>query len=172
MGTKRTAHHITVRQKIWQSDPGRFAVEIRPDFTQTVPPAPDRRTVQRDSDRIPKNVLGGPLLRCSNHPLTGFFRDGCCNTGAEDAGEHIVCTEVTAEFLAFSSSRGNDLITPRPEFGFSGLKPGDRWCLCALRWVEALQAGAAPRLLLAATHENMLEYVPLAELKKYALDLN
>lgn len=128
--------------------------------------------MQRDSDNIPKNVLGGLLQLCSGDPLTGFYRDGCCNTGAGDAGAHVVCTEVTAEFLAFSKSRGNDLSTPHPEFGFAGLKPGDRWCLCALRWVEALQAGAAPRLVLAATHEAMLEYAPLTELKKYALDLN
>jgi uncharacterized protein (DUF2237 family) len=126
----------------------------------------------RDSDGIPKNVLGGPLATCSDAPRTGFYRDGCCNVGADDLGVHSTCVHVTAEFLAFSASRGNDLSTPMPEFGFPGLKPGDRWCLCAARWVEALQAGAAPRLVLAATHEIMLEYAPLAELKKYALDLN
>lgn len=128
--------------------------------------------MKRDDDRIPKNVLGGLLLPCSERPVTGFFRDGCCNTGAEDPGEHVVCTAVTADFLNFSLAVGNDLTTPRPEYGFPGLQPGDRWCLCALRWVEALQAGNAPRLILAATHEAMLQYVPLAELKKYALDLN
>ena len=128
--------------------------------------------LQRDSDRIPRNVLGGPLQICSERPLTGFYRDGCCNTGDDDAGVHAVCVRVTAEFLAFSRSRGNDLSTPNPEFGSPGLQPGDRWCLCALRWVEALQAGVAPQLALAATHEAMLELVPLAELKKYALDLN
>jgi uncharacterized protein (DUF2237 family) len=104
--------------------------------------------------------------------MTGFYRDGCCNTGDEDAGVHVACVQVTAKFLAFSQARGNDLTTPHPEFGFSGLQPGDRWCLCALRWVEALEAGVAPQLVLAATHEVMLEYAPLAELKKYALDLN
>ena len=128
--------------------------------------------MQRDSDRIPKNVLGGLLETCSEKPLTGYYRDGCCNTGDDDFGAHVVCVRVTAEFLAFSQSRGNDLSTPHPEFGFPGLKPGDRWCLCAARWVEALQAGIAPRLVLAATHESMLDYAPLAELKKYALDLN
>jgi len=128
--------------------------------------------VQRDSDNIPKNVLGGPLQSCSERPLTGFYRDGCCNTGSDDAGAHVVCVRVTADFLAFSQSCGNDLSTPHPEFGFPGLSPGDRWCLCALRWVEALRAGAPPSLILAATHEAMLEYVPLSELKKYALDLH
>jgi uncharacterized protein (DUF2237 family) len=128
--------------------------------------------MKRDSDGIPKNVLGGPLATCSDQPRTGFYRDGCCNVGADDLGVHSTCVQVTAEFLAFSASRGNDLSTPMPDYGFPGLKPGDRWCLCAARWVEALQAGAAPRLVLAATHEAMLEYAPLAELKKYALDLN
>lgn len=128
--------------------------------------------MQRDSDRIPRNVLGGPLQPCSERPLTGFYRDGCCNTGEDDVGLHVVCVQVTAEFLAFSQSCGNDLSTPQPEFGFPGLQPGDRWCLCALRWVEAFRRGAAPHLVLAASHEVMLEYVPLDELKKYALDLN
>jgi uncharacterized protein (DUF2237 family) len=126
--------------------------------------------MQRDFDRIPKNVLGGPLQTCSERPLTGYFRDGCCNTGDDDAGAHVVCAEVTAEFLAFSKARGNDLSTPHPEFGFPGLQPGDRWCLCALRWFEALHANAAPRLRLGATHEAMLNYVALETLKKYALD--
>ncbi len=128
--------------------------------------------MKRDSDNIPKNVLGGALQPCSEKPLTGFYRDGCCNTGDDDLGAHVICVRVTAEFLAFSQSRGNDLSTPHPEFGFPGLKPGDRWCLCGARWTEALQAGAAPHLVLAATHEAMLDYAPLAELKKYALDLN
>ncbi len=149
-----------------------MAIEFRPGFAQTDGPVSTCPAVQRDSDRIPKNVLGGLLLPCSERPLTGFYRDGCCNTGADDTGAHVVCVQVSAEFLDFSRARGNDLTTPHPEFGFPGLHPGDRWCLCALRWVEALQAGAAPRLVLAATHEAMLEYVPLAELKKYALDLN
>ena len=128
--------------------------------------------MQRDTGRIPKNVLGGPLQPCSERPVTGFFRDGCCNTSDEDIGAHVICVRVTAPFLEFSAARGNDLTTPHPEFGFPGLKPGDRWCLCAMRWVEALQAGMAPQLVLAATHEGMLEYTPLAELKKYAVDLN
>jgi uncharacterized protein len=128
--------------------------------------------MKRDSDGIPKNVLGGPLQTCSDSPRTGFYRDGCCNTGRDDLGVHAVCVSVTAEFLEFSQARGNDLSTPLPEFGFPGLKPGDKWCLCAARWVEALRAGVAPRLALTATHEVMLEYAPLAELKKYAIDLN
>lgn len=116
-----------------------------------------------------RNVLGGLLASCSTNPLTGFFRDGCCNTGAEDLGRHLVCAEMTAEFLAFSKSRGNDLSTPRPEYRFPGLKPGDRWCLCVLRWVEAHQAGVAPRLDLDATHANTLRHVPLEVLQQYAL---
>jgi uncharacterized protein (DUF2237 family) len=118
-----------------------------------------------------RNVLGGPLQGCSERPLTGFFRDGCCNTGPEDRGLHVVCCEVTAEFLAFSKARGNDLSTPRPELGFPGLEPGDRWCLCAARWQEALEAGKAPRVLLTGTHEAALAVVGLADLKRYALDL-
>jgi uncharacterized protein (DUF2237 family) len=128
--------------------------------------------MKRDSDNIPRNVLGGPLQNCSDSPRTGFYRDGCCNVGDDDLGVHAVCVKVTKEFLEFSFERGNDLSTPLPEFGFPGLKPGDKWCLCAARWVEALDAGAAPRLVLAATHEAMLEYAPLADLKKYAIDLN
>ena len=118
-----------------------------------------------------KNVLGGELETCSNRPLTGFYRDGCCNTGYEDIGMHTVCTQMTAEFLAFSKKRGNDLSTPSPEMGFPGLKPGDRWCLCVARWKEALDAGAAPHVVLAATHEEALAVVPLAELKRKALDV-
>lgn len=116
------------------------------------------------------NVLGQALQPCSMDPLTGFFRDGCCNTDAEDVGSHTVCTRVTREFLTFSASAGNDLSTPRPEYGFAGLKPGDQWCLCASRWVEALIAGVAPPILLAATHENVLELVSLETLVERALD--
>lgn len=118
-----------------------------------------------------RNVFGDPIQVCSLKPRTGFFRTGCCETGPEDVGVHTVCVEVTAEFLAFSGSRGNDLSTPRPEFEFPGLKPGDRWCLCADRWQEALEAGAAPRVVLAATHEATLEIVQLADLKRHALDI-
>ena len=128
--------------------------------------------MKRDSDNIPRNVLGGPLQVCSDSPRTGFYRDGCCNVGPDDFGVHAVCVRVTKEFLEFSAERGNDLSTPMPEFGFPGLKPGDKWCLCAARWVEALEARKAPRLVLSATHEMMLDYAPLAELKKYATDLN
>lgn len=114
------------------------------------------------------NVLGGPLAPCSLAPITGFFRDGCCNTSDEDAGSHTVCAIVTAEFLAFSQAAGNDLSTPRPEYGFPGLRPGDRWCLCAPRWQEALGAGAAPAVVLEATHRAALDYCTLADLKQYA----
>ncbi len=103
--------------------------------------------------------------------MTGFYRDGCCNSGADDHGVHSVCTLMTAAFLEFSRARGNDLSTPLPEFGFPGLKAGDRWCLCAARWREALKAGCAPRVALNATHERTLDYVSLEELKKYAIDL-
>lgn len=116
------------------------------------------------------NVLGQTLQPCSMEPLTGFFRDGCCNTDAEDVGSHTVCTRVTREFLAFSATAGNDLSTPRPEYGFAGLKPGDQWCLCASRWVEALVAGVAPPIVLAATHEDVLELVSLETLVERALD--
>lgn len=118
-----------------------------------------------------RNVLGEKLETCCTSPMTGFFRTGCCETGPEDRGAHVVCAEVTAEFLAFSKSRGNDLSTPVPAFGFPGLKPGDRWCLCAARWKEALDAGMAPRVVLTATHERALDYATLEELKRYALDL-
>ncbi|MBL8737826.1 MAG: DUF2237 domain-containing protein [Planctomycetes bacterium] len=116
-----------------------------------------------------KNVLGGELKTCSEQPMTGFFRDGCCNTDAHDLGAHTVCAELTEEFLHFSKEAGNDLSTPRPEFAFPGLKPGDRWCLCAARWVEAFEAGAAPRVVLEATHERTLDYVPLATLRRFAI---
>ena len=117
------------------------------------------------------NVLGEPLLPCSDDPLTGFFRDGCCNTAPEDLGLHVVCIRATSEFLEFSKSRGNDLSTPMPEFGFAGLKAGDQWCLCAARWQEALQADAAPKVVLMATHAAALRIVKLADLKRFALDL-
>jgi uncharacterized protein len=108
---------------------------------------------------------------CSSRPLTGFFRNGCCETGPEDIGSHTVCAVMTAEFLAFSKSRGNDLSTPRPEFSFAGLKPGDHWCLCAPRWQEALEAGAAPQVVAQATEEGALRYCRLADLTRYAIDL-
>ena len=118
------------------------------------------------------NVLGGPLLTCSDRPLTGFFRDGCCNTADDDFGSHTVCVLLTAEFLEFSKARGNDLSTPRPEYGFDGLQPGQRWCLCAARWLEAYQAGMAPQVALNSTNQAALEIVPLAALKQCAVDLH
>jgi len=118
-----------------------------------------------------KNVFGEPLKGCSDRPVTGFYRTGGCHTGPDDFGLHTVCVEVTADFLAFSKSRGNDLSTPQPDFGFPGLHPGDRWCLCAARWREALEAGSPPRVVLAATHEATLEIVDLEDLKRYAIDL-
>jgi uncharacterized protein (DUF2237 family) len=116
------------------------------------------------------NVLGEPLAPCGLDPMTGFYRDGCCNTGYDDMGIHVVCARMTREFLEFSRRRGNDLSTPVPEAGFPGLKPGDRWCLCAGRWKEALDAGVAPPVVLAATHEEALAIVPLADLKRHAID--
>lgn len=116
------------------------------------------------------NVLGEELQPCSTDPLTGFYRDGCCNTGGEDAGIHTVCAVMTEEFLRFSASVGNDLSTPRPEYGFAGLQPGDQWCLCAPRWKEALDSGQAPKVVLASTHMATLEYVTLAELEAHAVD--
>ncbi|HEX4260764.1 MAG TPA: DUF2237 domain-containing protein [Acetobacteraceae bacterium] len=121
--------------------------------------------------RPARNVLGDVLAACSERPLTGFFRDGCCNTSAEDVGSHTVCAVMTEAFLAFSKAAGNDLSTPRPEFGFPGLAPGDRWCLCAPRWQEALEASRAPLVVLAATHEGALEYCALDDLKRAAVDL-
>ena len=118
-----------------------------------------------------RNVLGEPLADCSTEPLTGFFRDGCCNTSEQDVGSHTVCVELTAEFLEFSKARGNDLSTPRPEYDFPGLRPGQRWCLCAPRWQEAYRAGCAPRVFLLSTHEGALEHVELAALKQHARDL-
>ena len=116
----------------------------------------------------PRNVLGGALETCSLDPRTGFTRTGCCETGPEDVGSHTVCAEVTSEFLQFSRSCGNDLSTPHPEYGFPGLKPGDRWCLCAPRWQEALKAGSAPKVHLGATHAAALDYCALADLQQFA----
>lgn len=118
------------------------------------------------------NVFGEPLRSCSDNPLTGFFRTGYCSTGPDDVGRHTICVEVTEDFLAFSKAAGNDLTTPRPEMAFPGLKPGDRWCLVAPRWVQALEAGVAPRIVLLATHEATLRYTDLETLKRYALDLS
>jgi uncharacterized protein (DUF2237 family) len=126
----------------------------------------------RPGRRPSLNVLGGPLDTCSVSPMTGFFRSGCCDTSREDVGSHTVCVVMTAEFLAFSKARGNDLSTPVPEFGFAGLKPGDRWCLCAPRWREALDAGAAPRVVLRATEQTALRYCELGDLKRFAVDLS
>ena len=126
----------------------------------------------RPGRRASLNVLGGQLDTCSVSPMTGFFRNGCCDTSREDVGSHTVCVVMTAEFLAFSKARGNDLSTPMPEFGFAGLKPGDRWCLCAPRWQEALAASSAPHVVLRGTHEGALAYCALADLKRFAVDLN
>ena len=119
-------------------------------------------------DEAARNVLGGELASCSTSPMTGFYRNGCCETGPHDTGMHTVCAVMTAEFLAFAKAAGNDLSTPRPEFAFPGLKPGDRWCLCAPRWKEALDAGMAPQLVLEACHEETLAIVPLGVLKDFA----
>ncbi len=116
-----------------------------------------------------KNVLGSTMQMCSVDPMTGFFRDGCCRSGAEDLGLHLVCAQVTDDFLEFSKIRGNDLITPVPEFHFPGLKAGDRWCLCVLRWREALDAGVAPPIVLEATHISTLEFVDLEDLQSHAV---
>lgn len=126
-----------------------------------------------ENDRAPRrNVFGEPLATCSDLPLTGFFRDGCCNTGPQDFGSHTVCVVMTAEFLAFSKRTGNDLSTPVREFDFPGLKAGDRWCLCAARWQQAFEAGMAPKVVLSATHESALEIVALKDLKRFAIDLS
>jgi uncharacterized protein (DUF2237 family) len=122
--------------------------------------------IRYDADA--RNVLGAELVPCSLDPLTGFYRNGCCETGPHDVGLHTVCAVMTADFLAFSRRAGNDLSTPRPDLGFAGLKPGDRWCLCAPRWKEALDAGAAPQVILQSTHEETLAIVPLGVLKDYA----
>ena len=117
-----------------------------------------------------RNVLGEELVPCSYDPLTGYFRDGCCHTDLHDLGSHVICAKVTDELLEFSRSRGNDLSTPRPEYRFAGLKDGDRWCLCALRWKEALAAGVAPEVVLASTHIRALDFVTIEQLTAYAVD--
>jgi uncharacterized protein (DUF2237 family) len=122
-----------------------------------------------DPTTTARNVLGTKLQLCGMKPRTGFFRDGCCNTSDEDLGAHTVCVEMTDEFLMFSKDSGNDLSSPRPEFEFPGLKAGDRWCLCASRWVEAVKEDAAPRVVLESTHERTLEFVSLATLQRYAI---
>jgi hypothetical protein len=124
------------------------------------------------SDEQQKNVFGEPIASCSDAPVTGFYRNGCCDTGPEDVGSHTVCAIMTDEFLAYTKSAGNDLSTPIPAYGFPGLKAGDRWCLCAARWKQAFDAGAAPRVVLSATNEAALETVPLEDLKRYAIDLS
>ena len=118
------------------------------------------------------NVYDEPLVACGTRPMTGFFRDGCCNTSEDDLGSHTVCVEVTREFLEFSRFRGNDLSTPAPQFGFPGLKPGDTWCLCAARWLEAYENNMAPNVYLMRTHRKALDIVPLEKLKEFAVDLN
>jgi uncharacterized protein len=132
----------------------------------------DAGTGRRGGGGPARNVLGSPLETCSIRPMTGFFRNGCCDTGPQDAGNHSVCVVTTAAFLDFSKARGNDLSTPLPEYGFPGLKPGDRWCLCAPRWQEAFAAGQAPRVVLRATHEGALNDCALADLKRFAIDLS
>jgi len=118
-----------------------------------------------------RNVLGGELQPCSGDPVTGFYRDGCCNTGLGDVGSHTVCAVLSEEFLAHQRSVGNDLSSPRPEYGFAGLKPGDRWCVCASRWRQAYDAGAASPVILAATHVRALEFIPLDALREHAADI-
>lgn len=118
-------------------------------------------------DGQPKNVLGTPLISCCADPVTGFYRDGYCQTGPEDSGSHVVCARMTTEFLAFTASRGNDLSTPAPQYGFPGLEAGDHWCLCADRWMEAYNAGVAPSILLEATHEKMLRWMPRSVLEEF-----
>ncbi|TWT99927.1 hypothetical protein Pla108_08710 [Botrimarina colliarenosi] len=119
---------------------------------------------------VPKNVFGNPLTPCCTDPVTGFYRDGFCRTGARDVGVHTVCAEMTEEFLAFSQERGNDLSTPVPEYEFPGLVAGDRWCLCAARWKEAYDAGMAPPVVLAACHISSLEFATLEELREHAVE--
>ncbi len=119
--------------------------------------------------KLAKNVLGKELKTCCLSPMTGFYRDGCCHTGEEDFGQHLVCAKLTQEFLLFSQDRGNDLITPKPQYQFPGLKPGDKWCVCLSRWLEALKAGYACPIDLEATHEKTLEYIPLAILEEYGV---
>ena len=124
-------------------------------------------TIRYDADA--RNVLGTELVSCSLDPMTGFYRNGCCETGPEDVGQHTVCAVMSQAFLKFSMNVGNDLSTPRPEYGFEGLRPGDRWCLCAPRWKEAYDAGAAPQIVLEATHEEVLAIAPLSVLKAFAV---
>ena len=128
--------------------------------------------MNRDEGGLQRNVLGGPLGVCSEAPVTGFFRTGCCDTGPQDVGRHTVCIVATEAFLAFSKARGNDLSTPMPEYDFPGVQPGQRWCLCAARWVEAYHAGMAPQVVLNATNEATLDIVPLEALKRHAADLH
>ncbi len=128
--------------------------------------------MNRDEGGLQRNVLGGPLGVCSEAPVTGFFRTGCCDTGPQDVGRHTVCIVATEAFLAFSKARGNDLSTPIPEYDFPGVQPGQRWCLCAARWVEAYHAGMAPQVVLNATNEATLDLIPLEALKRYAVDLH
>ena len=125
--------------------------------------------LRMSTETTAKNVLGGELQSCCLDPVTGYYRDGLCRTGPTDTGRHVICARMTTDFLAFTKSRGNDLSTPIPAYQFPGLKPGDQWCLCALRWREAFEAGVAPPVLLAATHEKALQYVSLAALKEHAL---
>jgi len=120
--------------------------------------------------RASLNVFGEPLVPCSMQPLTGYYRNGCCDTGPDDRGLHTVCAVMTSEFLAFSKEMGNDLSTPLPEYGFPGLKEGDRWCLCALRWLEAYENGMAPKVVLEATHQLVLEFLPFEELRKFQVE--
>jgi uncharacterized protein (DUF2237 family) len=131
---------------------------------------PFDETSGRPGRRPSRNVLGGVLESCSTQPLTGFFRNGCCDTAPEDAGSHTVCAVMTDDFLAFSKAAGNDLSTPHPEFGFQGLKAGNRWCLCAPRWQEALEAGHPPQVVLRATEAGALRWCALEDLKRYAID--
>lgn len=119
-----------------------------------------------------KNVFGEALIPCSFEPLTGFYRDGCCSTGEEDRGKHTVCAVMTDDFLSFSKAKGNDLSTPMEEFGFPGLKAGDRWCLCVERWVEAWEAGFAPKVIMQSTEESALNYAPMEILKEFAIDIS
>ena len=128
--------------------------------------------MNRDEGGLQRNVLGGPLGVCSEAPVTGFFRTGCCDTGPQDIGRHTVCIVASEEFLAFSKARGNDLSTPMPEYDFPGVQPGQRWCLCAARWKEAFDAGMAPKVVLNATNEATLDLIPLEALKRYAVDLH
>ena len=131
---------------------------------------PFDETGRRPGRRPSRNVLGGPIGVCSNDPMTGFFRNGCCETSPEDIGSHTVCVVMTDDFLAYSKAQGNDLSTPMPDYGFSGLKEGDRWCLCAPRWQEAFVAGLAPKVVLRATHEEALRHCSLKDLTRFAVD--